>query len=485
MRFLPVVVCCCLVATQFAGSACSAEPAARPNIVFVLTDDQAPWALGAAGHPHARTPHMDRLAREGAYLVNAFTVTPVCSPSRAALMTSRYGSELGITDWINPAKEPELGLDPDIVTWPEVLHEHGYTTGLVGKWHLGVPPQFHPTRTGFDYFMGFLEGGTTPSDPVLEKDGQRQKFSGFTPDILTDHALEFIERSKDRDGSFLLCLHFRAPHAKWLPVAEDDWRSFESLDPRIPNPLYPKLDAPRVKQMTREYLASVHSVDRNLGRLLAALDEWKLAESTLVIHTSDHGYNMGHNGIWHKGNGHWVLTEPPAAEENIPSGQRPNMYDNSIRVPALVRWPGRIPPATVIERTVSHLDWYPTLLAAAGIPLPEGQLVRGRSIVPLLEGKRIEWDDDFYAEYSTHHQSRTHMRMMRAGGWKLVRDFLNPARDELYDLTDDPAESKNLIHSDTPEAQRAVAELHEKLVARMRENGDGVLADAQSKPAPE
>jgi uncharacterized sulfatase len=179
-----------------------------------------------------------------------------------------------------------------------------------------------------------------------------------------------------------------------------------------------------------------------------------------------------------------VVTEPPPAEQNIPSGQRPNMYDHSIRVPTLVRWPGRVQPGSVVERTVANLDWYPTILSAAGAPLPEGETIRGRSIVPLLEGKEIEWDDDFYAEYSTHHQSHTHMRMIRSGGWKLIRDFLNPARDELYDLTDDPAEGKNLIHSDTPEVQRMIAELHEKLVARMRESGDPVLADAKAKLAP-
>ena len=147
--------------------------AERPNILFLFTDDQAPWAIGVSGYPHAKTPNLDRLAKSGAYLVNSFTTTPVCSPSRASLMTSRYGSELGITDWIHPRREPQLGLDPDLVTWPEVLREAGYHTGLVGKWHLGVPDRFHPTKTGFDYFMGFRTGGTRPSNPILEKNGQR------------------------------------------------------------------------------------------------------------------------------------------------------------------------------------------------------------------------------------------------------------------------------------------------------------------------
>ncbi len=471
-----VVVWCVLVVALWVRSAQSAD---RPNIIFLFTDDQAPWALGAAGHPHAKTPNMDRIVREGAYLVNSFTVTPVCSPSRASLMTSRYGSELGITDWIHPRTEPELGLDPATVTWTEVLQESGYATGLVGKWHLGVPDKFHPTRTGFDYFMGFRTGGTRPVDPILEADGKERKFKGLLPDILTDHALQFVEENKDRP--FLLCLHFRAPHSPWLPVADSDLAPYKDLDPTIPNPNYPKLDVPRVKRMTREYLASTTSVDRNVGRLLGKLDDWKLSNNTIVIFTSDHGYNMGHNGIWHKGNGHWVLTQPPPASPNIPRNQRPNMYDHSIRVPTMIRWPGIIKPGTVIEETVSNLDWYPTIVAMGQAKLPASETIRGRNIVPLLRGDTKEWENDFYAEYSTHHQSRTHMRMYRGTQWKLVRDFLNPERDELYDLVDDPAESKNLIHSDRPEVKRAVAQLHERILAKMRKLKDPALKLAESK----
>jgi uncharacterized sulfatase len=451
------------------------QPAPRPNIVFVLTDDQAPWAVGAAGHPHARTPHMDRLFAQGATLANAFTTTPVCSPSRAGLMTSRLGSELGITEWINPRVEPQLGLDPQTVTWPEVLQAAGYHTALIGKWHLGVPPRFHPTRTGFDEFMGFLSGGTKVKNPLLEKDGQDQQFEGVTTDILTDHAIEFLRRQESEP--FALCLHFRAPHAPWLPVADEDWAPFQDLDPEIPNPDYPKLNVKDLKRRTREYLASVAGVDRNLGRLLNTLDELKLTENTVVIYTSDHGYNMGHNGIWHKGNGHWILTEPPAATKNVPKGQRPNLYDNSIRVPTAIRWPGTISAGRTIPQTVSNLDWYPTLLAIAGAKRPEGVLLRGRDFTPLLKGQPIaDWDDDFYAEYSTRHQSHTHMRMYRAPRWKLVRDFLNPERDELYDLQRDPAETNNLIDSDSPEIQAVIDRLHQRILAKMREVKDPVLS---------
>ncbi len=457
----------------------------RPNIVFIMTDDQAPWAVGVAGAPNVKTPTLDKLFKSGAYLRNSFTPTPVCSPSRASLMTSRYGSELGITDWINPGREPELGLDPATVTFPELLQEAGYATGLVGKWHLGLPDQFHPTKTGFDYFMGFRGGGNKPKDPTLEKDGKEQKFEGFTPDILTDHALGFLERQTS-EKPFFLAVHFRAPHAAWLPVAEEDWDPFKDLDPEIPNPEYPKLDTDRVKRVTREYLASVASVDRNVGRLMEKLGQPGLVENTVVIFTSDHGYNMGHNGIWHKANGHWILTDPPAGTANVPRGQRPNMYDNSLRLPTAIAWPAVIPAGVEITDTVSMLDWYPTLLELAGVPLPKEQTIRGRSLVALLRHRAgpagaepFEWDNEFYGEYSTHHQSETHMRAWRTPQWKLIRDFKNEGRDELYDLVNDPAETNNLIASDDAAARRAIAELHGKIVKRMQEVGDPILEDPE------
>jgi uncharacterized sulfatase len=183
---------------------------------------------------------------------------------------------------------------------------------------------------------------------------------------------------------------------------------------------------------------------------------------------------MGHNGIWHKGNGHWVLTENPKATYNVPEGQRPNMYDNSIRVPTAVRWPGVVQPGTVITETVANIDWYPTIVEMAGLSVPPGVTIRGRSIVPLLKGERPEWDNDFHAEYSTRHQSYTHMRMYRTAEWKLIRDFLDPSRDELYNLKDDPEETKNLIGGTSPEVRRAIEELQARMVARMREIGDPV-----------
>lgn len=462
-------------------AAVSAHAAERPNIVFVMTDDQAPWAVGRyEGKTHADTPNLDRLFGEGVYLPNTFVVTPVCSPSRAALATSRYGSELGITDWLNPRKEPQAGLDPNTTTWYEAVQQAGYHTGLVGKWHLGLTDAHHPTKTGFDHFMGHRGGGWSPNDPTLEKNGEQQKFEGLTTDVLTDHAIEFLD-DRPTDKPFLLVLHFRAPHARWLPVAPEDWKPFETLDPRLPHPDYPGLDVARVKRMTREYLASVRGVDRNVGRLTRHLDELGLTGNTVVVYTADHGYNMGHNGIWHKGNGHWVLRKDaqPPATDNVPRGQRPNMYDASLKVPTAVRWPGVVEPGRVERHSVTFLDWYPTMVALAGGQLPAGETIRGRNLVPLLKGEAKDWDDDVYTEYSTKHQSRTHMRCYRTPEWKLVRDFLNPERDELFDLANDPEETTNVIAE--PANAKVVATLHARIVERMRAIDDPVLESVEAQ----
>ncbi len=468
-----------------------AEAAPRgdhPSVLFVYTDDQAPWGFGASGYAQAHTPHIDQLASEGVYLKNSFVTTPVCSPARASLMTSRYASEYGILDFIpHPGHRlydstKTMGLDPASVTFAEVIRASGYVTGLVGKWHLGdwtvsESDTYHPTNHGFGYFMGLTGGGTTPADPTLEEDGVVRTLPGLTTDILTDRAIDFLRRH--RGQPFLLCLNYRAPHSRWLPVADEDWAPYEDLDPIIPNPDYPGLDVERVKRMTREYLASITGVDRNLGRVLRVLDELSLTRSTVVVFTSDHGYNMGHNGIYHKGNGIWATTSLPEATRNIAAKYRPNMYDHSIRVPAIVRWPGVVRAGSVIEQTTTSLDWYPTLVEITGADLPAEHAVRGRSMVPLLEGEApADWNQDYYGEYSMINYCRAFMRCYRTPEWKLVRDFLNPDRDELYDLQNDPAEAHNLIGESDARIERIIRRLDAKIREHMDQNNDRLLRDS-------
>lgn len=439
------------------------------NIVSVVTDDQGAWALGCYGNKDCRTPHMDRLAREGARFLNAFTPTPVCSPSRASMLCSRYGTQVGITDWIAPKEsDAGMGLPPNVTTWPKLLHQHGYRTALIGKWHLGTQPRFHPTKNGFDHFFGFLGGGNKPIDPELEKDGQTRKFKGSLPDLLTEDALQFIEENKTQP--FALLLHFRAPHLPYGPVPEVDSTPFKDLDPAIPSA--PGIVPKQVKNWTRDYYASIHSVDRNLGRLLAKLDELGLAKKTIVLFTSDHGYNIGHHVLHTKGNGWWI-----AGGVNGP--KRPNMWDTSIRVPLLIRWPGTIEPGTKIAEMVTNLDTAPSILGMLGIAPPREAKWQGQDFAPLLRGRHTDWRDTLFGQYDLHNSGLAYMRMIRTGKWKLVRHHRANFLDELYNLESDPGENRNLYNASQHAAVRE--ELQKRLAAWQKSIDDPLLADASVK----
>ncbi|MBP2830671.1 sulfatase-like hydrolase/transferase [Aquimarina sp. U1-2] len=451
----------------------SEETLRRPNIIFILTDDLAYWGTGHSGNTQLKTPTLDRLASEGARFSNFFVPTPVCSPARASLMTSRYGSEVGITDWINhywdatlKGTEPDLGLPSKYTTWAEIIQQSGYETALIGKWHLGKNAEYHPTNQGFDMFTGFLAGGNKVANPTLEIKGKDSIFSGLTTDILTDEAIKYLTR-KDRKKPFFLSLNYRAPHAPWLPLCEEDWAKYKELAIKLPQPEYPKLDSLEVIRRTREYYGAIAGLDRNLNRILKTLADTKIEQHTIVIFTSDHGYNIGHNGIWHKGNGHWILKENPVATENIPKGQRPNMYDNSLKVPAIVKWPGVVKKNIKISNTATILDWYPTLLQMTNNLIHDSITIRGRNLLPLLQEKEMPvWNDTVYGEYSTHHQSMTHMRMLRTSEWKLVMDYLNTDRHELFNLKDDPLETTNIYN--VPGHKKIIKELEDRLLQQMK-----------------
>jgi uncharacterized sulfatase len=476
-------------------AAARAEP---PNILLICTDDQAAWALQDSGHPQAMTPNLERLCRQGARFSNAFTPTPVCSPARFSLYTGRYGREADINDAISSTAgtpDYERGLDSKFVAWPEVLQAAGYDTALIGKWHLGVQPLHHPTKHGFSYFAGFFTtvGGTGPTDPKMEIDGVVQELKGYNGDILTDFAEKFLRRP--RSSPFLLSVDYREPHNSnapgvkrdhrtWLPVRPEDWTPFANAKIRIPNPDYPKLDVPEITRMMREYLASVASVDRNVGRLFRILEELQVERRTAVIFTADHGMNMGHHGIWSKGNGHWMLTDN--------HGERPNLYDTAARVPAIVRWPGQIPAGAVIPQTISHLDWFPTILDVCGLPAPQSGPGRGRNLMPLLGGRRSGWNNDLYLDYGEYHltgigneeDARAELRGWRTPEWKLVRDFLRTDKDELYDLRADPAESRNLIESKESRVMAERRHLEAQLRRQMALMHDPYLNSPKARSVP-
>jgi uncharacterized sulfatase len=461
--------CLVLLGVIHVAGAAGVRASERPSLVAIVTDDQGCWAMGAYGNEEIHTPNMDRIAREGALLENAFVSTPVCSPSRANYLTGRYSTECGITDWISPL-EAQAGLGLKDPTWVQVLKRHGYRTALVGKWHLGELPDYHPTKFGFDHFFGFLGGGNQPMDPTLEVEGETRKLEGPLPDLLTDDAIGFIRAS--RDEPFAVLLHYRAPHGPYAPVPDEDNAHYVDLDPTVPE--FPAADVEKLKAQTRAYYASISSVDRNVGRLLDALDELELAHNTLVVFTSDHGYNLGRHGISTKGNGHWL-----AGGVNGP--KRPNMWDTSIRTPMAMRWPAVIEPGTRIEHLVSHLDMYRFVLGALDVPVPDDCRAQGVDFSPLLRGEPLPPREAIFGQYDLHNNGLAYMRMIRTPRWKYVRHFHARNMDELYDLENDPDERRNLLRNNRPrnaDHQQVFESLQRQLADWMQSIDDPLLSDA-------
>ncbi|MBL8829177.1 MAG: sulfatase-like hydrolase/transferase [Planctomycetaceae bacterium] len=438
----------------------------RPNLIAIVTDDQGQWALGCYGNRDIKTPTLDQLAADGAVFNNAFTVTPVCSPSRAAYMSGRWPTQVGITDFLSPGEsnDEQIGLHAPI--WPAALHTAGYNTAMIGKWHLGTLPPFHPTKKGFDHFYGFLGGGTTPMNPVVEVRGTPAPVKGAEPDVHVDAAIAFLRQP--RTGPFAICLHFRAPHLPYGPVPDEYPAMYQGVDPAVPQ--LPGLDIPKLKQSTLAYYASISNVDRALGRLFKVLDELKLADHTLVTFTSDHGYNEGRHYLDTKGNGQWMAG-------GVKGPKRPNMFDTSVRVPLVMRWPGVIERGRKIDDHVSNIDTYRTMLGAMGVKLPADAPVNGIDYSPLLKGEKLPPRDAIYGQYDLHNGGLAYLRMIRTSQYKYVKHFRAKGMDELYDLTSDPGELRNLIGPQKAEGRKIAAELGAKLLEWQRSIDDPVLRD--------
>ncbi len=416
------------------GDAADLGKESPPNLIAIVIDDQGLWAMRSYGNNEVQTPNMDRIGAEGIVYTNAFVATPVCSPSRATYLTGLWPTELGITDWIAPFEAlTGVGLK-NVTTWPQVLREQGYRTGLIGKWHLGMQKASHPTRLGFDYFMGFTGAGNKPKNPTLEVDGEVRPVKGFTPDLLVDDAIHFVRRNANRP--FSLSLHFRAAHSPYGPVPEADSQPYAKLDPTVPE--FEGADRAQLKERTLKYYASITSVDRNIGRLLNALDAMKLAENTIVMFTSDHGYNEGRHGVSTKGNGNWMAG-------GVIGPKRPNMWDTSIRVPLVVRWPAVIEPGTRADDVVSNLDMFRSVLGALSIPLPEGSKAHGVDFSPLFRGESIPDRKALFGMYDLHNAGLAYMRMIRTPKYKFVRHYKANFLNELYLLESDPEETHNVL----------------------------------------
>lgn len=263
------------------------EELLQPNILFIMADDMGPWTLSINQDPNTFTPELDKIGMEGAVFQNCFASGAVCSPTRASLITGRYPSETGITDYIPHGDS--AGVDLSLKMFPELLQDAGYATVLVGKWHLGERSGFLPTQRGYDRFTGFPHGGMQSMSPRIQVEGKWEMAEGaYTPDLLADYAMDYIKEFNPAETGkpFFLSLHFWAPHANtdfpegmeptykgrsWLPMQDVDLLRWKGRDIELPEPDFPNLDIPLSLRMAREYYSSVHSVDRNVGKVMKLL----------------------------------------------------------------------------------------------------------------------------------------------------------------------------------------------------------------------
>ena len=430
------------------------------NLIAILTDDQARWSVSCYGGENLKTPNMDRLAKEGAIFQNAYVNSPVCSPSRMTYFTGLNSTQTKVTDYLSGAQAKQVGISAEMASWPAILQKNGWTTGLVGKWHIGKSERSLPKNNGFDYFMGNLGGGWKPKNPrFVDIDGNSKTFDGFSVDVCTDLALDFLTENQKKP--FALLVHYREPHAAYVPMPDQDMEAMKDLDPKIPD--YPGLPKEKVKGLMRDYLTSVRAVDRNVGRILDRVKKLGLEDDTIVVFTSDHGYNLGHHGLRYKGNGYWLVEGK--------KGCRPNMFESSMAVPLMIKWPGVVKPGTTVTPLVSNVDMFSSVLSMLGVEEPEGVEQEGRDFTPFLRGESVAgWRDTLFGQYQMLNNARDSMRMIRTPEWKLVRHYQVEGKDELYHLKNDPDEAKNLFNN--PERQAVQKKLQHRLDEWMKGIGD-------------
>ena len=419
-----------------------------PNIVFILIDDLRWDDFGAAGHPFVKTPNIDRIAREGALFRNAFITAPLCSPSRASFLTGQYAHTHGITDNVDRS-----AASHKLNTFPLLLQQSGYTTAFIGKWHMGNDDSRRP---GFDRWVSF-KGQGSYLDPEINEDGKDVKPDGYITDLLTGYAVEFIKRRHDKP--YLVYLAHKAIHPEVMQhndgsvnladaerfIPAERHRSLFTGEKirRRPSAMRPPVGKPALERKigdlpalgadtgTRDEsvlgrLRSLMAVEEGVGEILKALKETDQLDNTVIVFASDNGYFYGEHGL---------------------SVERRLAYEESIRMPLLIRYPAVVKAGAVRDEFALNIDLAPTLLQLAGVSAPSA--MEGRSLVPLLKGEKTEWRKSFLIEY---YSDRVFPRIRQMGykavrneRWKYIHYFELEGMDELYDLKADPYEMKNII----------------------------------------
>ena len=431
-----------------ASSVLAAEP--RPNILLVVVDDLRFDDLGAAGHPFARTTHLDRVAREGAQFKNFFAVTPLCSPSRANILTGQETRHHGILD--NTDRSPRSHTLP---TFARALHAAGYNTGFIGKWHMGNDPT---PRPGFDYWVS-MKGQGEVADPELFENGRLARVPGYVTDIFTERAVGFLQQR--RTAPFLLILSHKALHPNKVQRADGTTEAIgeggfipaerhktlyagaqparrgnyavppkgkPALERPIPGlkPLGPNTVTP--DETIRDRLRMLAAVDEGLGQILAELEKQGTLNQTVVMVIGDNGYFYGEHGL---------------------SEERRLAYEESVRLPLLVRYPPQVKAGAEPTGMALTTDLAPTILELAGAPALPG--IDGRSLVPLFARTPADWRKSFLIEYTTDIVFPRTLKMgydaVRTERYKFIRYRELAGMNELYDLQQDPFELTNLIGS--------------------------------------
>ncbi|MEO6246341.1 MAG: sulfatase [Opitutaceae bacterium] len=410
-----------------AGPALSAAtPATRPNFLFVYTDDQRWDAMGVVQREHGgkarfpwfKTPAMDRLATEGVRFRNAFVTLSLCAPSRAVFLSGRYNHLNGVIN-------NETPFPVDSATHASVMRAAGYTTAYFGKWHMGTQSGQRP---GFSHSASFVGQGKYVDCP-FEIDGQLTPTTGWVDDISTDYAIEFMKQH--RDQPFSVVVGFKSPHVPLVPpdrakvrFTGEDWRPVPNMRARA---IYQAPPGPKAvpwdKRPTNlNYFRCISAIDDCLGRMLDALDRLGLAENTVVVFTSDNGYYQGEHGL----------------------GDKRSAYDESLRIPFVVRYPKLFTKGKTIDQMVLNLDLAPTFLDLAGVTAPPE--MQGRSWTPLVAGKTAGWRTAFFYEYflESQYPGTPTTLALRTDTAKLITYPGHDEWTELFDLTTDPSEMNNL-----------------------------------------
>ena len=419
------------LAAQVSGPA---DPADRPNVVVFFMDDLGYGDLRVYGATDVETPNLDRLAGEGVRLTDCYAAAPLCTPTRAAFMTGAYQHRVGLEAVLTP-RDDQLGLSASEPTLPRLLKDAGYATGLVGKWHLGWKPEFHPNRHGFDEFFGFLGGAvdyythrnSAGAHDLYEND-RPVELTTYLTDEITARAVSFIERHASR--AFFLDVSYNATH--W-PFQPPDL----TTPPSMPSGTNEEVVEQWAAGGTREdYVRMLERADEGIGRVLAALERAGLTDRTLVIFTSDNG-------------GEWLSRMEPLFN------RKGTLWEGGLRVPCIVRWPRRLPAGTVSSQAAITMDLTATILAAARVSASQARPLDGIDLAPILTGQSPPIDRTFYwLSPSAGNPDKA----IRFGRWKYIsQSALFPGF--LFDLQTDPGERHDLA-SERPDLIEKLRKMH-------------------------